>query len=64
MHVRRSVMHEDGGTVDPGKLRPVSRLGGVTYGRLAEGFDVPRVSWGGVKEEYARLESVSKSRLD
>jgi hypothetical protein len=57
-------MHEDGGTVDPGKLRPVSRLGGVTYGRLVEGFDVPRVSWGGVKEEYARLESVSKSRLD
>ena len=64
MHVRRSVMHEDGGTVDPGKLRPVTRLGGATYGRVIEGFDVPRVGWGEAKEEYGRLESVSKSRRD
>jgi hypothetical protein len=55
-------MHEDGGTVDPGKLRPMSRLGGSTYGRVIEGFDVPRVVWGEAKEEYKRL--VSKSRRD
>lgn len=29
-------------TVDPGKLRPVSRLGGNTYGRTAGLFDLPR----------------------
>lgn len=28
--------------VDPLLLQPVSRLGGVTYGRITELFDIPR----------------------
>lgn len=31
--------------VDPAKLRPVSRLGGATFARVTEGFDIPRPSW-------------------
>jgi flavin reductase (DIM6/NTAB) family NADH-FMN oxidoreductase RutF len=28
--------------VDPTKLQPVCRLGGVTYGRVTELYDIPR----------------------
>ena len=28
--------------VDPIKLQPICRLGGVTYGRVTELFDIPR----------------------
>jgi flavin reductase (DIM6/NTAB) family NADH-FMN oxidoreductase RutF len=45
VHVRESVLSEDKKTVDPSKLHCVSRLGGTTYARLLEGFDVPRVTW-------------------
>jgi len=45
VHVRESVLDEDGKTVDPAKLQCVSRLGGTTYARLLEGFDIPRISW-------------------
>ena len=45
VHVRESVLSEDGKTVDPGKLQCVSRLGGTTYARLLEGFDVPGITW-------------------
>jgi hypothetical protein len=26
-------------------LRPVSRLGGITYGRVTEGVEIPRPEW-------------------
>ena len=45
IHVRNSVLAEDGQTVDAAKLRPVARLGGTTYVRLGEGFDLDRPSW-------------------
>ncbi|PFH51553.1 hypothetical protein AMATHDRAFT_142276 [Amanita thiersii Skay4041] len=56
VHARRSVMHEDGISLDAGKLRPISRLGGNTFGRLTEGFELPRVSWKAVKDKYELLE--------
>lgn len=55
IHVRESVLGEDGVSIDPGKLRPVARLGGTTYARLLEGFDLPRISWKAVKDEYPNL---------
>ena len=33
------------GTVDPGKLKPVARLGGIAYSRISEGYMIPRLSW-------------------
>ena len=34
----------------------MSRLGGITYGRLLEGVELPRPDWGDVKpEEKERL---------
>ena len=33
------------GAVDPGKLKPVTRMGGRLYGRISEGFTLPRLLW-------------------
>ncbi|KAI0028384.1 hypothetical protein K488DRAFT_89787 [Vararia minispora EC-137] len=50
-HVRNSVLQPDGLQADPTKLRILSRLGGDTYARVSEGFDIPRPSWKEVKEK-------------
>lgn len=54
IHVRESCLREDGLTVDPGKLRPVARLGGGGYARVTDGFDLARVSWKEVKDFYGQ----------
>ncbi|KAG2132005.1 uncharacterized protein EDB93DRAFT_1094114 [Suillus bovinus] len=43
-HVRESVLTASG-TVDPAKLRAVSRLGGDMYARIGEGFELSRPAW-------------------
>ncbi|KAF8897036.1 hypothetical protein CPB84DRAFT_1681703 [Gymnopilus junonius] len=55
IHVRESVLNEDGLTVDPAKLRPIARLGGTSYGRLLEGFDLPRISWKSIRDFYKAM---------
>ncbi|MCJ1305676.1 hypothetical protein MMC08_008492, partial [Hypocenomyce scalaris] len=40
--VREDAINEDKNLIDPGVLRPMSRLGGITYGRLTEGIEIPR----------------------
>ncbi|KAF9451932.1 hypothetical protein P691DRAFT_806024 [Macrolepiota fuliginosa MF-IS2] len=60
VHVRESFLSEDGSTLDPTKLRPVARLGGVTYARVVEGFDLPRVSWKATKGVYEEIDSTQK----
>ncbi|KAI9509497.1 hypothetical protein F5148DRAFT_749520 [Russula earlei] len=49
VHVRNSVLRPDGLQADPAKLRPISRISGVTYARLGEGFDMKRPEWSDVK---------------
>ncbi|KAJ3516423.1 hypothetical protein NLJ89_g1126 [Agrocybe chaxingu] len=61
IHVRDSVLNEDGMTVDPAKLRPISRLGGTTYARLLQGFDIPRISWKAIRDEYQSLKQRGSS---
>lgn len=53
IHVRRSVLGEDE-TIDPARLRAVSRMGGSTYARIGQGFDLRRPNWSGVKEGYRK----------
>ena len=43
--VREDVVNEQGNIIDPAKLKPVSRLGGIIYGRTTEGFELPRPDW-------------------
>ena len=44
IHIRNDVLNEKG-TVDPACLKPVSRMGDITYARLGDGFRLPRPSW-------------------
>lgn len=48
-HVRESILTETG-TVDPAKLRVVSRLCGSTYARIGEGFELPRPTWKAIRD--------------
>lgn len=57
IHVRKGVLTEED-LVDPAKLRPVARLGGATFSRLGEGFDIARPSWRALKD---RIEAMSES---
>ncbi|KAK4135516.1 hypothetical protein BT67DRAFT_441164 [Trichocladium antarcticum] len=56
---REDAINEERNIIDPKVLRPISRLGGITYGRLTEGIELPRPDFekdlGGV-EGAAKLE--------
>ncbi|KDQ53550.1 hypothetical protein JAAARDRAFT_39240 [Jaapia argillacea MUCL 33604] len=54
-HIRNAVLAEDGSTVDPQKLRPVARFGGMTYARLGEGFELSRPSWREIRDDVRYL---------
>ncbi|KZO92309.1 hypothetical protein CALVIDRAFT_557684 [Calocera viscosa TUFC12733] len=54
IHVRQDILNERG-VVDPRKLRPVARLGDVSYARLGEVFRLPRYLWEDQKEEVERF---------
>lgn len=41
-HVREDVINEDLNILDPAKLQAVSRLGGITYSRTTQGYEIPR----------------------
>ena len=40
--VREDAINKERNLIDPGVLRPMSRLGGITYGRTTEGVELPR----------------------
>ncbi|KAJ7074963.1 hypothetical protein B0H15DRAFT_868347 [Mycena belliarum] len=44
IHVRKAVLNERG-VVDPAKLKPVGRMGDITYVKIGDGFRIPRPSW-------------------
>lgn len=50
-HVREDLINEEQNVVDIAQLKPVSRLGGITYARVADGFEIPRPDYEEVKEE-------------
>ncbi|KAK2000552.1 nitrilotriacetate monooxygenase component B [Colletotrichum falcatum] len=43
--VREDAINADKNIVDPKVLRPISRLGGITYGRTTEVLELPRADW-------------------
>ena len=58
IHVRNDILR-DNGTVDPAKLKPIGRLGDISYARLGDMFKIPRPSWKDVGESLTKLESES-----
>ena len=49
--VREDAINEDKNIIDPGVLRPISRLGGITYGRTVEVLELPRPDFEKKKKE-------------
>ncbi|KAK3369207.1 hypothetical protein B0T24DRAFT_681240 [Lasiosphaeria ovina] len=57
---REDAINDERNIVDPRVLRPISRLGGITYGRLTEAFELQRPDFEkdlGGREGAAKLES-------
>ena len=52
--VREDAINEDRSLIDPEILRPVARLGGITYSRVLDGFEIPRPVLK-VEEEQGKL---------
>ncbi|KAK9469158.1 hypothetical protein V1512DRAFT_255616 [Lipomyces arxii] len=44
-HIREDATNEARNFIDPAILKPVSRLGGITYARTTQGYEMPRPSW-------------------
>lgn len=40
--VREDAVNEDKNLIDPAVLKPIARLGGITYARVVDGFEIPR----------------------
>ncbi|OAA61049.1 FMN-binding split barrel [Niveomyces insectorum RCEF 264] len=47
--VREDAINEERNIIDPAVLRPICRLGGITYGRVTEGFEIPRPDFSAMK---------------
>ncbi|GAA5955598.1 hypothetical protein JCM10213_001583, partial [Rhodosporidiobolus nylandii] len=50
-HARSDLIDADSLIVDTGKLQPVSRLGGITYGRTTRAYELPRPVFNQEKEK-------------
>ena len=62
--VREDAINEERNLVDPAVLRPMSRFGGITYGRTTEAIELPRPVFErdvGM-EEYERLKKLAADK--
>ncbi|PSR75282.1 hypothetical protein BD289DRAFT_447860 [Coniella lustricola] len=58
--VREDAINDERNIIDPAVLRPMSRLGGITYGRTVDGLELPRPDFEkdlGGQEAYKKLET-------
>ncbi|KAM5365340.1 hypothetical protein ACJZ2D_011056 [Fusarium nematophilum] len=55
--VREDALNEEKNLVDPAVLRPISRLGGITYGRVTEVMEIPRTDF---EKDVGGLDGVEK----
>ncbi|CAK3864907.1 related to conserved domain typically associated with flavo oxygenases, DIM6 NTAB family [Lecanosticta acicola] len=60
---REDAINEDKNLIDPAILRPVARLGGITYARTLEGMELPRPDWEEYKNE-AEARGIVKPKAD
>ncbi|KAF8167425.1 hypothetical protein B0H34DRAFT_16438 [Crassisporium funariophilum] len=54
VHIRNDVIDPVRGVVDPGKMRPVARMGGITYGSVSTGYMLTRESWANKEQEIRK----------
>lgn len=62
--VREDAIDETRSLIDPNILRPMSRFGGITYGRTVEGLEIPRPVLAQEKEAGKVDDSHLKPKVD
>ncbi|KAK6379723.1 hypothetical protein LTS17_005796 [Exophiala oligosperma] len=62
--VREDAINEDLNMIDPDIIRPICRLGGITYGRVTEGFELLRPEYEKTKASGALDATTSTSTSD
>ncbi len=55
---------EDRSLIDPNVLKPMSRLGGITYGRVVEGLEIPRPVFKMEKEQGKVPDDLIQPKVD
>jgi flavin reductase (DIM6/NTAB) family NADH-FMN oxidoreductase RutF len=60
---REDAINEDQNLIDPSVLRPISRMGGITYGRVMEGLEILRPDFGKLMKDGS-LEHLKKPKTD
>ncbi|KAK7741978.1 hypothetical protein SLS53_004561 [Cytospora paraplurivora] len=62
--VREDALNEEKSLIDPNVLRPIYRVGGITYGRILDGIEIPRPAFGKdlTAEEYQKLEAEREAK--
>ena len=61
--VREDAINEEKNVIDPVVLRPMSRLGGIMYGRLMEACEIPRPRYE-EEEKEGKIEGLVKAKVD
>lgn len=56
--VREDAINEDRSHVDLKVLRPIAQLGGISYARITETFELPRSTWDAAVKEESWLEEL------
>ena len=62
--VREDAINEDRSLVDPNVLKPISRLGGITYGRVIDGMEIPRPMYKKEREDGKVPDSLLQPKVD
>ncbi|KAG0646967.1 Uncharacterized protein D0Z07_6323 [Hyphodiscus hymeniophilus] len=62
--VREDAINEEKNIIDPAVLRPMSRLGGITYGRLTEGLELPRPDYNEAVGQNSEAKKLVKPKID
>lgn len=61
--VREDAINKERNVIDPAILRPMSRLGGIMYGRTTGGVELPRPDFA-EKEKEGETEGLAKPKLE
>ena len=62
-HVREDAINADQNQIDPSILRPMSRLGGITYARTLDAIELPRPDFGEQMKSES-TQSLAQSKKD
>lgn len=61
--VRENAINEEKTIIDPKILKPVSRLGGISYGRVTEGVELLRPDWE-KSVQAMKVEGLERAKVD